>query len=89
MKELDFIDHFRIIMSPRKRFLDQIVKALEPMNDIVGKEEEIEAILQSAENILEEIHDKYTQDQHIAIAKFYSEAKQTVGRGILSGLIKE
>jgi L-fucose mutarotase/ribose pyranase (RbsD/FucU family) len=69
--------------------LDQIVKALEPMNDIVGKEEEIEAILQSAENILEEIHDKYTQDQHIAIAKFYSEAKQTVGRGILSGLIKE
>jgi ABC-type Fe3+-citrate transport system substrate-binding protein len=89
MKELDYIDHFRIIMSPRKRFLDQIVKALEPMNDIVGKEEEIEAILQSAENILEEIHDKYTQDQHIAIAKFYSEAKQTVGRGILSGLIKE
>ena len=76
-------------MSPRKRFLDQIVKALEPMNDIVGKEEEIEAILQSAENILEEIHDKYTQDQHIAIAKFYSEAKQTVGRGILAGLIKE
>jgi ABC-type Fe3+-citrate transport system substrate-binding protein len=89
MKELDYIDHFRIIMSPRKRFLDQIVKALEPMNDIVGKEEEIEAILQSAENILEEIHDKYTQDQHIAIAKFHSEAKQTVGRGILSGLIKE
>jgi len=89
MKELDYIDHFRIIMSPRKRFLDQIVRALEPMNDIVGKEEEIEAILQSAENILEEIHDKYTQDQHIAIAKFYSEAKQTVGRGILSGLIKE
>jgi ABC-type Fe3+-citrate transport system substrate-binding protein len=89
MKELDYIDHFRIIMSPRKRFLDQIAKALEPMNDIVGKEEEIEAILQSAENILEEIHDKYTQDQHIAIAKFYSEAKQTVGRGILSGLINE
>jgi len=76
-------------MSPRKRFLDQIVRALEPMNNIVGKEEEIEAILQSAENILEEIHDKYTQDQHIAIAKFYSEAKQTVGRGILAGLIKE
>jgi len=89
MKELDYIDHFRIIMSPRKRFLDQIVRALEPMNNIVGKEEEIEAILQSAENILEEIHDKYTQDQHIAIAKFYSEAKQTVGRGILAGLIKE
>ena len=89
MKELDYIDHFRIIMSPRKRFLDQIVKALEPMNNIVGKEEEIEAILQSAENILKEIHDKYTQDQHIARAKFYSEAKQTIGRGILAGLIKE
>ena len=46
MQELDYIDHFRIIMSPRKRFLDQIVKALEPMNNIVGKEEEREAILQ-------------------------------------------
>ena len=43
----------------------------------------------SEENILQEIHDKYTQDQHIAKARFYSEAKQTVGRGILSGLIKE
>ena len=89
MQELDYIDHFRTIMSPRKRFLDQIVKALEPMNDIVGKEEEREAILQSAENILEEIHDKYTQDQHIGRAKFYSEAKQTIGRGILAGLIQE
>ena len=89
MKELDYIDHFRIIMSPRKRFLDQIVKALEPMNDIVGKEEEIEAVLQSAENILEGIHDRYTQDQHLVMAKFYSEAKQTVGRGILAGLIKD
>ena len=89
MKELDYIDHFRIIMEPRKRFLEQIVKALEPMNGVAGKEEEREAIIQSAENILQEIHDKYTQDQHIAKARFYSEAKQTVGRGILSGLIKE
>ena len=89
MKELDYIDHFRIIMKPRRHFLDQIVKALEPMNELEGKEEEREAIIQSAENILQEIHDKYTQDQHLVMAKFYSEAKQTVGRGILSGLINE
>ena len=88
MKELDYIDHFRIIMKPRRHFLDQIVKALEPMNELEGKEEEREAIIQSAENILQEIHDKYTQDQHLVRAKFYSEAKQTVGRGILSGSIK-
>ena len=88
MKELDYIDHFRIIMKPRRHFLDQIVKALEPMNDIVGKEEERAAIIQSAENILQEIHDNYTQDQHLVRAKFYSEAKQTVGRGILAGSIK-
>ena len=89
MKELDYIDHFRIIIGPRKNFTEQILKALEPMNGVAGKEEEREAIIQSAENILQEIHDKYTQDQHIAKARFYSEAKQTVGRGILSGLIKE
>ena len=88
MKELDYIDHFRIIMKPRRHFLDQIVKALEPMNELEGKEEEREAIIQSAENILQEIHDNYTQDQHLVRAKFYSEAKQTVGRGILSGSIK-
>ena len=88
MKELDYIDHFRIIMKPRRHFLDQIVKALEPMNDVVGKEEERAAIIQSAENILQEIHDNYTQDQHLVRAKFYSEAKQTVGRGILAGSIK-
>ena len=88
MKELDYIDHFRIIMKPRRHFLDQIVKALEPMNELEGKEEEREAIIQSAENILQEIHDKYTQDQHLVRAKFYSEAKQTVGRGILAGSIK-
>lgn len=88
MKELDYIDHFRIIMKPRRHFLDQIVKALEPMNDVVGKEEERAAIIQSAENILQEIHDSYTQDQHLVRAKFYSEAKQTVGRGILAGSIK-
>ena len=89
MQELDYIDHFRIIMGPRKNFLDQILKALEPMNGVVGKEEEREVIIQSAEKILQEIHDRYTQDQHIAKARFYSKAKQTVGRGILSGLIKE
>ena len=89
MKELDYIDHFRIIMKPRRHFLDQIVKALEPMNELEGKEEERAAIIQSAENILQEIHDSYTQDQHLVMAQFYSEAKQTVGRGILSGLIKE
>lgn len=89
MQELDYIDHFRIIMGPRKNFLDQILKALEPMNGVVGKEEEREVIIQSAEKILQEIHDRYTQDQHIAKARFYSEAKQTVGRGILAGLIKE
>ena len=89
MQELYYIDHFRIIMGPRKNFLDQILKALEPMNGVVGKEEEREVIIQSAEKILQEIDDRYTQDQHIAKARFYSEAKQTVGRGILSGLIKE
>ena len=89
MQELDYIDHFRIIMGPRKNFLDQILKALEPMNGVVGKEEEREVIIQSAEKILQEIDDRYTQDQHIAKARFYSEAKQTVGRGILAGLIKE
>jgi len=89
MQELDYIDHFRIIMGPRKNFLDQILKALEPMNGVVGKEEERQVIIQSAEKILQEIHDRYTQDQHIAKARFYSEAKQTVGRGILAGLIKE
>tara|TARA_Y100000114_G_scaffold74808_1_gene68593 strand:- start:101 stop:370 length:270 start_codon:yes stop_codon:yes gene_type:complete len=89
MQELDYIDHFRIIMGPRKNFLDQILKALEPMNGVVGKEEERQVIIQTAEKILQEMDDRYTQEQHIAKARFYSEAKQTVGRGILSGLIKE
>ena len=89
MKELDYIDHFRIIMKPRKDFLTQIIKALEPMNGLTSREEEQETIIQSAEKILKEIHDVYTQDQHLLKAKFYSEARQTVGRGILSGLIKQ
>ena len=89
MKELDYIDHFRIIMKPRKDFLTQIIKALEPMNGLTSREEEQETIIQSAEKILNEIHDVYTQDQHLLKAKFYSEARQTVGRGILSGLIKQ
>lgn len=89
MKELDYIDHFRIIMKPRKDFLTQIIKALEPMNGLTSREEEQETIIQSAEKILNEIHDVYTQDQHLLRAKFYSEARQTVGRGILSGLIKQ
>ena len=89
MQELDYIDHFRIIMGPRKNFLDQILKALEPMNGVVGKEEERQVIIQTAEKILQETDDRYTQEQHIAKARFYSEDKQTVGRGILSGLIKE
>jgi len=89
MRELDHIDHFRIIMRPRKNFLDQIVQALEPLNNLDGKEEEREAIIQSAQKILNEIHDVYTQDQHLLKAKFYDEARKTVGRGILWGLIKE
>ena len=89
MKELDYIDHFRIIMKPRKHFLDQIIKALEPMNGLTSREEEQETIIQSAEKILKEIHDVYTQDQHLLKAKFYSDARQTIGRGILSGLIKQ
>mgnify|MGYP003112992572 FL=1 len=89
MKELDYIDHFRIIMKPRKDFLTQIIKALEPMNGLTSREEEQETIIQSAEKILNEIHDVYTQEQHLLKAKFYSEARQTVGRGILSGLIKQ
>ena len=89
MKELDYIDHFRIIMKPRKDFLTQIIKALEPMNGLTSREEEQETIIQSAEKILKEIHDVYTQDQHLLKAKFYSEARQTIGRGILSGLIKQ
>ena len=55
MKELDYIDHFRIIMKPRKHFLDQIIKALEPMNGLTSREEEQETIIQSAEKILKEI----------------------------------
>ena len=89
MKELDYIDHFRIIMKPRRDFLTQIIKALEPMNGLTSREEEQETIIQSAEKILNEIHDVYTQEQHLLKAKFYSEAKQTIGRGILAGLIKE
>jgi len=89
MKELDYIDHFRIIMKPRRDFLTQIIKALEPMNGLTSREEEQETIIQSAEKILKEIHDVYTQDQHLLKAKFYSEARQTIGRGILSGLIKQ
>lgn len=89
MKELDYIDHFRIIMKPRKDFLTQIIKALEPMNGLTSREEEQETIIQSAEKILKEIHDVYTQEQHLLKAKFYSEARQTIGRGILSGLIKQ
>ena len=89
MKELDYIDHFRIIMKPRKDFLTQIIKALEPMNGLTSREEEQETIIESAEKILKEIHDVYTQDQHLLKAKFYSEARQTIGRGILSGLIKQ
>jgi len=89
MKELDYIDHFRIIMKPRKDFLTQIIKALEPMNGLTSREEEQETIIQSAEKILNEIHDVYTQEQHLLKAKFYSEARQTIGRGILSGLIKQ
>ena len=75
MRELDHIDHFRIIMKPRKNFLDQIVQALEPLNNLDDKEEER--------------HDVYTQDQHMLKAQFYTEARKTVGRGILWGLIKE
>jgi hypothetical protein len=89
MKELDYIDHFRIIMKPRKDFLTQIIKALEPMNGLTSREEEQETIIQSAEKILNEIHDVYTQEQHLLKANFYSEARQTIGRGILSGLIKQ
>jgi hypothetical protein len=89
MKELDYIDHFRIIMKPRRDFLTQIIKALEPMNGLTSREEEQETIIQSAEKILNEIHDVYTQEQHLLKAKFYSEARQTIGRGILSGLIKQ
>tara|TARA_R100000995_G_C3436110_1_gene100917 strand:+ start:68 stop:337 length:270 start_codon:yes stop_codon:yes gene_type:complete len=89
MKELDYIDHFRIIMKPRRDFLTQIIKALEPMNGLTSREEEQETIIQSAEKILKEIHDVYTQEQHLLKAKFYSEARQTIGRGILSGLIKQ
>tara|TARA_R100000988_G_C3918797_1_gene125736 strand:- start:212 stop:481 length:270 start_codon:yes stop_codon:yes gene_type:complete len=89
MKELDYIDHFRIIMKPRRDFLTQIIKALEPMNGLTSREEEQETIIQSAEKILKEIHDVYTQEQHLLKANFYSEARQTVGRGILSGLIKQ
>jgi hypothetical protein len=89
MKELDYIDHFRIIMKPRKDFLTQIIKALEPMNGLTSREEEQETIIQSAEKILKEIHDVYTQEQHLLKANFYSEARQTIGRGILSGLIKQ
>ena len=62
MKELDYIDHFRIIMKPRRDFLTQIIKALEPMNGLTSREEEQETIIQSAEKILKEIHDVYTQD---------------------------
>jgi hypothetical protein len=89
MKELDYIDHFRIIMKPRRDFLTQIIKALEPMNGLTSREEEQETIIQSAEKILNEIHDVYTQEQHLLKANFYSEARQTIGRGILSGLIKQ
>ena len=89
MKELDYIDHFRIIMKPRRDFLTQIIKALEPMNGLTSREEEQETIIQSAEKILNKIHDVYTQEQHLLKAKFYSEARQTIGRGILSGLIKQ
>jgi|TARA_A100000171_G_scaffold48745_1_gene56628 hypothetical protein len=89
MKELDYIDHFRIIMKPRRDFLTQIIKALEPMNGLTSREEEQETIIQSAEKILKEIHDVYTQEQHLLKANFYSEARQTIGRGILSGLIKQ
>ena len=89
MKELDYIDHFRIIMKPRRDFLTQIIKALEPMNGLTSREEEQETIIQSAEKILKEIHDVYTQEQHLLKAKFYSEARQTIGRCILSGLIKQ
>ena len=59
------------------------------MNGVVGKEEERQVIIQTAEKILQEMDDIYTQEEHRAKARFYSEAKQTVGRGILSGLIKE
>lgn len=89
MKELDYIDHFRIIMKPRRDFLEQIIKALEPMNGLTSREEEQETIIQSAEKILNEIHDVYTQEQHLLKASFYSEAKQTIGRAILSGSIKQ
>ena len=59
------------------------------MNGLTSREEEQETIIQSAEKILKEIHDVYTQEQHLLKANFYSEARQTIGRGILSGLIKQ
>ena len=88
MKELDYIDNYRILMKPRANFLDNIVSILKPMDDLVSQEERVEQVIKDAQEKLDQMDGEYTQAHMETKATFYREARKTVGRGILFGLIK-
>lgn len=84
---MDYIDKFRVLGAQRTETLNAICKAAKPMEGLVSKEAELEVLLQNGETVIKKIDMSYKTPQHGVRATFYEEAKKTVGRGILKGLI--
>tara|TARA_R100000353_G_scaffold43397_3_gene34942 strand:+ start:2042 stop:2326 length:285 start_codon:yes stop_codon:yes gene_type:complete len=89
MEEFDYIDRYRMMNQYRKNFLDKTIEKLKKFKDEEGSDQSYEIMLQLAESILEDMDSSKGMTYHMAESKFYDEARKTVGRGILWGLIKE